>query len=83
MFTHLDNSFGGMPGVLPKPEPIITFKDIGVGLEAIAIKSRAPVPKGMKVTVESINGDVVTIHSPIGNRTLSKTELCLYFNKQK
>lgn len=76
---NLDRSFGGMPVTMPKAEPIITFKDITVGLVAIANKSRAPVPKGTKVKVINIEGENVYIETPMGNRKLTQTELCLSF----
>lgn len=76
---HLDRSYGGMPCASPKSEPIITFKDIKVGLDVVADKNRAPIPKGTKATVLKIEKDKVYLDTVSGVKELSQAELCLWF----
>lgn len=80
---NINTSYGGMPRTLPKYEPIITFADVKVGLKVTANKHMAPVAKGTTVTVSKIEGDIVYLDTPLGIKSVSQAEMCLWFKPSK
>ena len=78
---HLDNTYGGMPAKLPPTKPIITFKDLKVGLKAQAIKSSYPVNRGDIVEVTKLDGNNIYFKTKFGERMMSQIEFCLYFTR--
>lgn len=80
MLLHLDNSYGGMPAKMPPPKPIITFKDLKVGLKAQAIKNSYQARKGDIVEVTKVDDNNIYFTTKYGERMMSQIEFCLYFS---
>ncbi len=76
---HLDNTYGGMAHKLPKSKPIITFKDIQIGLKAESVKNIIQARKGEVVEVTRVDKDKVYFKSRLGEQSLTQIEFCLYF----
>lgn len=76
---HLDHTYGGMPAKLPPPKPIITFKDLKIGLKAKAIKSTYQASKGDVVEITKVDDKDVYFSTRLGTRKMSQIEFCLYF----
>lgn len=72
--------FGGMPGPIPKIEPIVTFSNIRKGLKIKAIKNNGFIQKGDILTIVKENESEVVIKTKEGKElTITPIEACLGF----